>query len=119
MKVTLVTCFNADWHFGRLPRPYVPLNLLCLAASLRERGHAVEIVDQIAMFPEPPNVRREHRKLVVKSDRPILEQSPIEAIKVVSMKNCHICLNLAAERLRLFAGIRIICRARAFACDAR
>ncbi|HTW81022.1 MAG TPA: radical SAM protein [Terracidiphilus sp.] len=46
MKVALVTCFNADWHFGRLPKPYIPLNLLCLAASLRERGHEVEIVDQ-------------------------------------------------------------------------
>ena len=46
LKVALVTCFNADWHFGRLPAPYIPLNLLCLAASLRERGHEVEIVDQ-------------------------------------------------------------------------
>jgi radical SAM superfamily enzyme YgiQ (UPF0313 family) len=52
VKVTLVTCFNADWHFGRLPRPYVPLNLLCLAASLRERGHAVEIMDQTLALTE-------------------------------------------------------------------
>ena len=45
-KVALVTCFNAEWQFGRIPRPYVPLNLLCLAASLIERGHQVRIVDQ-------------------------------------------------------------------------
>ena len=45
-RVTLVTCFNAEWQFGRIPSPYVPLNLLCLAACLRERGHEVQIVDQ-------------------------------------------------------------------------
>jgi radical SAM superfamily enzyme YgiQ (UPF0313 family) len=52
VKVTLVTCFNADWHFGRLPRPYVPLNLLCIAASLRERGHEAEIIDQTLALTE-------------------------------------------------------------------
>jgi radical SAM superfamily enzyme YgiQ (UPF0313 family) len=41
-----VTCFNAKWEFGRIPSPYIPLNLLCLAACLRERGHEVQIVDQ-------------------------------------------------------------------------
>lgn len=46
MRVTLVTCFNAEWQFGRWPSPYIPLNLLCLAASLRERGHEAQIVDQ-------------------------------------------------------------------------
>ena len=46
MKVALVTCFNAEWHLGRLPAPYIPLNLLCLGASLRERGHEVELIDQ-------------------------------------------------------------------------
>jgi radical SAM superfamily enzyme YgiQ (UPF0313 family) len=45
-KVTLVTCFNAEWQFGRIPSPYIPLNLLCLAACLREQGHEVQIVDQ-------------------------------------------------------------------------
>lgn len=52
MKIALVTCFNADWHFGRLPKPYVPLNLLCIAASLRERGHEAEIVDQTLALNE-------------------------------------------------------------------
>lgn len=52
MKITLVTCFNADWHFGRLPSPYIPLNLLCLAASLRERGHEAEILDQTLALTE-------------------------------------------------------------------
>jgi len=46
MKITLVTCFNADWHIARFPKPYIPLNLLCLAAALRERGHIAEIADQ-------------------------------------------------------------------------
>ncbi len=46
MKVTLVTCFNADWQYGRVPRPYIPLNLLCLGACLGDHGHEVEIVDQ-------------------------------------------------------------------------
>jgi len=46
VRVALVTCFNAEWHLGRMPAPYIPLNLLCLAASLRDRGHEVEIVDQ-------------------------------------------------------------------------
>jgi radical SAM superfamily enzyme YgiQ (UPF0313 family) len=52
MKVALVTCFNAEWHLGRLPAAYIPLNLLCLAASLRERGHEVEIVDQTLALTE-------------------------------------------------------------------
>lgn len=46
MKISLVTCFNADWHFGRIPSPYIPLNLLCLGATLRQQGHEVTIVDQ-------------------------------------------------------------------------
>lgn len=46
MKATLVTSLNVEWHFGRLPSPYIPLNLLCLAAALRDRGHEVEIFDQ-------------------------------------------------------------------------
>ena len=27
MRLALVTCFNADWRYGRVPAPYVPLNL--------------------------------------------------------------------------------------------
>ena len=46
MRVTLVTCFNAMWHFGRVPDPYVPLNLLGLGACLKDQGHTVTIVDQ-------------------------------------------------------------------------
>lgn len=46
MKITLVTCFNANWHYGRVPAPYIPLNLLGLGAALRNGGHTVEVVDQ-------------------------------------------------------------------------
>lgn len=46
MNITLVTCFNADWRFGRTPSPYIPLNLLGLAAGLRAGKHHVSIVDQ-------------------------------------------------------------------------
>jgi len=46
MRVTLVTCFNANWNLGRVPAPYIPLNLLCLAAGLKDQGHTIEIIDQ-------------------------------------------------------------------------
>jgi len=46
MKVVLVTCFNANWILGRVPSPYIPLNLLTLGTRLRNSGHEVEIVDQ-------------------------------------------------------------------------
>jgi radical SAM superfamily enzyme YgiQ (UPF0313 family) len=46
VRLALVTCFNADWHHGRVPAPYIPLNLLSLAAGLRQAGHAVAIIDQ-------------------------------------------------------------------------
>ncbi|MFC4531994.1 B12-binding domain-containing radical SAM protein [Sphaerisporangium dianthi] len=51
MRVALVTCFNADWHHGKVPSPYVPLNLLTLAAHVRAAGHEPVIVDQtLALF---------------------------------------------------------------------
>lgn len=46
MRLALVTCFNADWHYGRVPSPYVPLNLLGLAAMARQQGHDPIVVDQ-------------------------------------------------------------------------
>lgn len=46
MKIALVTCFNANWHHGRIPAPYIPLNLLGLSASLRGDGHEVVVIDQ-------------------------------------------------------------------------
>nr|AXL05613.1 radical SAM protein [uncultured bacterium]AXL05629.1 radical SAM protein [uncultured bacterium] len=46
MKLVLLTSFNADWRHGRIPAPYVPLNLLCLAAVARGEGHEPVIVDQ-------------------------------------------------------------------------
>lgn len=46
MKLVLLTCFNADWSHGRIPAPYVPLNLLGLAAVARDHGHQPVIVDQ-------------------------------------------------------------------------
>ena len=46
MRLALVTCFNADWQYGRVPAPYVPLNLLGLAAAARSSGHQPVVVDQ-------------------------------------------------------------------------
>ncbi|MGH8932960.1 MAG: hypothetical protein ACRDZO_20635 [Egibacteraceae bacterium] len=46
MRLALMTCFNADWHHGRVPAPYVPLNLLGLAAAVREDGHESVVIDQ-------------------------------------------------------------------------
>lgn len=46
MKVVLVTSFNANWIFGRVLSPYIPLNLLILGACLRNNGHEVGILDQ-------------------------------------------------------------------------
>src|SRR4051794_2285822 len=46
MRLVMVTCFNADWHAGRVPVPYVPLNLLGLAAAVREGGHEPIVADQ-------------------------------------------------------------------------
>jgi radical SAM superfamily enzyme YgiQ (UPF0313 family) len=46
MRIALITCFNAEWHHGRVPAPYIPLNLLGLAAQLRSDGHQPMIVDQ-------------------------------------------------------------------------
>ncbi|MFE9883309.1 B12-binding domain-containing radical SAM protein [Streptomyces sp. NPDC005784] len=45
MRLALVTCFNADWVFGKVPSPYVPLNLLGLAAVARRSGHDPVVVD--------------------------------------------------------------------------
>src|SRR5690242_6427096 len=77
MKVKLVTCFNADWHFGRFPRPYIPLNLLCIAASLRERGHAAEIVDQTLALIEGkaqdgPEFHRQVAELISTGDPDVI-----------------------------------------------
>ena len=46
MRIALVTCFNANWHHGRIPAPYIPLNLLGLSATLRSEGHEVVVIDQ-------------------------------------------------------------------------
>lgn len=72
MKIALVTCFNAEWHLGRLPAAYIPLNLLCLAGSLRERGHEVEIVDQTLALTEGraqdgPGFHQDIAKLIANS----------------------------------------------------
>jgi len=77
MKVKLVTCFNADWHFGRFPRPYIPLNLLCIAASLRERGHEAEIVDQTLALIEGkaqdgPEFHRQVAELISRGDPDVI-----------------------------------------------
>jgi radical SAM superfamily enzyme YgiQ (UPF0313 family) len=46
MRIALVTCFNANWHHGRIPSPYIPLNLLGLSATLQNEGHEVVVIDQ-------------------------------------------------------------------------
>ncbi len=52
MKIALVTCFNADWHRGRIPHPYIPLNLLSLGATLRNAGHEVVVIDQTLLLTQ-------------------------------------------------------------------
>ncbi|RKT09850.1 radical SAM superfamily enzyme YgiQ (UPF0313 family) [Streptomyces sp. 1114.5] len=52
MRLALVTCFNADWQFGKIPSPYVPLNLLGLAAVARRSGHDPVVMDPTLALTE-------------------------------------------------------------------
>ncbi|MCA9937037.1 MAG: B12-binding domain-containing radical SAM protein [Anaerolineales bacterium] len=73
MRISLVTCFNADWFFGRIPSPYIPLNLLCLGAILRQHGHEVTIVDQtlaltLGKASDGPQFHQQVAKLILRDE---------------------------------------------------
>lgn len=106
MRVTLVTCFNAEWQFGRLPSPYVPLNLLCLAASLRDRGHQPEILDQTLALVrgEAEDGPAFHDQIA----RRIAATEP-DVVGFSTMCNCYPqSLTLAGRFRRLYPGAKIV-----------
>lgn len=106
MKITLVTCFNADWHIARLPRPYIPLNLLCIAACLRERGHEAEIIDQTLALTS--GKAREGPEFHGQVARLIAETGP-DAIGFTSMCNSYPqTLTLARHCKQILPHVKIV-----------
>ncbi|MFD0078175.1 B12-binding domain-containing radical SAM protein [Streptomyces sp. NPDC127166] len=106
MRLALVTCFNADWHFGRVPSPYVPLNLLGLAAVARRSGHDPVVVDPTLALLEGrvsdgPGFHRQVAELICAS-RP-------DAIGLTTMCNSYPqTLTLARRCRELDPGVRIL-----------
>ncbi|HXO26426.1 MAG TPA: radical SAM protein [Thermoanaerobaculia bacterium] len=106
MRVTLVTCFNAEWQFGRLPSPYIPLNLLCLAAAVRERGHQVQILDQTLalMRGEAEDGPRFHGQIAR-----LIRRTEPDVVGFSTMCNCYPqSLTLARRYRRLHAKAKIV-----------
>ncbi|MGW1179163.1 B12-binding domain-containing radical SAM protein [Kitasatospora sp. NPDC002543] len=106
MRLALVTCFNADWHFGKVPSPYVPLNLLGLAAVARRSGHEPVVVDPTLALLEGrvgdgPEFHREVAELICES-RP-------EVVGLTTMCNSYPqTLALARQCRELDPGVRIL-----------